>query len=139
MVEEKEVDWKKVFTAALIGDVADLFLDPIPIVGKVVGDAIDITFTLPQIRKELPEADRDMAFLAALAETIPIVELFPNWAFLAAGSYIRGQVLGKEGLPLPKELLGAKGSASKREGKTILEELGLPALEEFLPSMKKRK
>lgn len=163
MAEEKEVDWKKVFTAALMGDVADLFLDPIPVVGKVLGDVLDITYTLPQMRKELPEADKDVAYLATLAETIPFVELLPNWGVLAAGSYIRSQVLGKEGVSIPKELFGlpergmglklgtARVGEERGRGKprteeerfsrhkTILEELGLPALEDFLPSMKKRK
>ena len=119
-----EVDWKKVFRTALIGDAFDFFIEPIPIVGKVLGDVIDVTYTLPRMRKELPEIHKDKAYFAALGEVIPLIELLPNWLLLATSCYL-------------KEKKGAGEKTTKH--KTIFEELELPSLEEFFSPLKEKK
>jgi len=122
MAEEKgEADWREAVKVAFIGDVLDLISDNIPL-GKPIGDFIDIVYTLPKMRKVLPEADRDKAYLAAFAEAVPIVEILPNWGLLVAYSYLREKMPSKKG--------GGR--------KTILEELGLPTPEELLPVFKKK-
>ncbi|MCW3128501.1 MAG: hypothetical protein N2V75_00120 [Methanophagales archaeon] len=122
MTEEKgEVDWREAVKVAFIGDALDLISDVIPL-GKPIGDFIDIVYTLPKIRKVLPEADKGKAYLAAFAEAVPIVEILPNWGLLVAYSYLR-------------EKMPRKGEGHK----TIFEELELPAPEEIISLVKKKK
>lgn len=161
--KKKEVDWNEAVKAAFIGDAIDLLLAPVPL-GKFAGDFLDIEHTLPNIRKSLPDADKDVAQLAALAEVLPLIELLPNWGLLVASSFVRQQVLGNEGggalsptaiFGLPERGTGLKlGTArtgeergrgkSLTEGergsrhKTIFGELGLPTPEELLPLFKKK-
>lgn len=160
--EKKEVDWSEAAKAAFIGDAIDLLLAPLPL-GKFAGDFLDIEQTLPSIRKSLPDADKDVAHLAALAEVLPFVELLPNWGLLVAGSFVREKVIGKEGgAPSPSELFGlpergtglklgtartgeerghGKSLTEEERGarhKTIFGELGLPTPEELLSPFKKK-
>lgn len=156
--EKKEVDWMEVGKDAFIGDVLDFLLDVTPL-GKPVGDFVDIAYTLPKLRENLPEADRDIAYLFAFAEAVPVVELLPNWALLVAGSFVREKVLGEKGLGelfgLPERGTGLKlGTARTGEErgrgvslteeergarhKTIFGALGLPTPDELLSPFTKK-
>lgn len=143
MVEEKkEVDWKKAIGAAIVGDALDFFFDTGLL--KTVGDFVDLIYTLPKMREALPEADKDIAYIAAFAETVPVIEALPNWGLLVAGSYIRKEVLGL-GEKGPHELLGlpplpkrGEGGGGGKKHETILESLGLPTPKELLALPKKK-
>ena len=163
MVKGEDPDWKRVFTAAVIGDAMDLLETLIPVVGKPLGDIVDILYTLPTMRKELPEADKDIAYLAALAEVLPVIELLPNWTLASGMSYIKKEGLG-EHIPSFTELLSklpergaglkrgtARVGAARGKGKplteaerairhsTLFEELGLPTPGELLSLAKAKK
>lgn len=159
--EKKEIDWNEAAKAAFVGDAIDLLLAPLPL-GKFAGDFLDIEQTLPSIRKSLPDADKDVAQLAALAEVLPFIELLPNWGLLVASSFVKEKVLGKEGAPSPTELFGlpergtglklgtARTGEERGRGKSLTEEergakhktifgdLGLPTPEELLSPFTKR-